>query len=334
MNQPVILVFRTQTTIATFIFCLLVGKSLGEEANPVQPPYSGIVLCLPEVNADQLPGNEFFAPVNLAASTYTQPEKAPDIYILGTNQMAVTYARIVLHSYSITEDKIKLLKELSSIELPKTGVLGLAGKPADSEAAYLEKNKEKVKLMPMPLPKPFIRSVSGARHPRIETCLIVLGNEPLDSMTPSIDMVKRVSKATDFIRANPGTFVVFTGGTTVGEVSEARMMALIAISRSPDIGLYALEEKAKTTRENAAFCASIVKPFDVKHVYIVSKQSHLTWALPMFHKHEIFGSAEGMDCGVTDSEIKDDFLNYLKSHENPRIRQRLENVSKGVMGAD
>ncbi len=54
----------------------------------------------------------------------------------------------------------------------------------------------------------------------IGTVLVVLGNEPLDDHTPTVDMIARVKKAVEFYRANPDSLLVLTGGATAGGVSE------------------------------------------------------------------------------------------------------------------
>lgn len=64
---------------------------------------------------------------------------------------------------------------------------------------------------------------SGRRS--YDTVLVVLGNEPLDENTPTIDMLARTKRAAAYYKEHTNSLLVLTGGTTVGSVSEAQMMA-------------------------------------------------------------------------------------------------------------
>src|SRR5712671_686953 len=83
----------------------------------------------------------------------------------------------------------------------------------------------------------------------VDTVLVVLGNQPLDDHTPTVDMIARVNKAVEFHKANLGTVLVFTGGPTAGVVSEARMMADLAIASGVSSNAVRLEENARSTSE-------------------------------------------------------------------------------------
>ena len=91
-------------------------------------------------------------------------------------------------------------------------------------------------------------------RPYYATVLVVLGNEPLDDSTPTVDMVARVEKAAAFFRDHPRSLLVFTGGKTSGSISEAKMMADIAIRNGVPREAIRLEENARTTAENATLC--------------------------------------------------------------------------------
>ena len=65
----------------------------------------------------------------------------------------------------------------------------------------------------------------------VEAVLIVLGNEPLDDSTPTVDMIARVNKAVEYLEEHPTSILLFSGGPTAGTNTEARMMAGLAMSQ-------------------------------------------------------------------------------------------------------
>jgi len=96
---------------------------------------------------------------------------------------------------------------------------------------------------------------SPRRSSSVDTVLVVLGNEPLDDDTPTINMVARVGAAAGFQKEHPDTVLVFTGGATSGTNTEVRMMADLAVSQGVSTNLIRLEEEARSTRENARLTA-------------------------------------------------------------------------------
>ena len=95
-----------------------------------------------------------------------------------------------------------------------------------------------------------------------------------------------------------------------------------------------LEENSRTTAENAQFSASLLKGFPINKTYIVSKIEHLEWAIPYFRKYGIFENIVSVDCGVTFEQIVSDMENYLKTHNNRTVKQRLDNVKRDYRGVD
>ena len=67
-------------------------------------------------------------------------------------------------------------------------------------------------------------------YPEVENILVVLGNEPLDDATPTIDTMTRVRKAVEYFSMHPSSILIFTGGPTAGKVTEAQVMANYAMS--------------------------------------------------------------------------------------------------------
>jgi uncharacterized SAM-binding protein YcdF (DUF218 family) len=163
----------------------------------------------------------------------------------------------------------------------------------------------------------------------VGTILVVLGNEPLDDQTPTVDMIARVKKAVEFHKANPNSLLILTGGPTVGEVSEARMMAEIAFASGVSTNSARLEERARSTPENASLTAKIVGTFNPIHILIVSKADHLSWAMPIFRKYSVFTNAEPLACTVDNKDSIAQMREYLVVHpENNRVRERLRQLLK------
>jgi uncharacterized SAM-binding protein YcdF (DUF218 family) len=173
-----------------------------------------------------------------------------------------------------------------------------------------------------------------ARTASFDAVLIVLGNEPLDDSTPTVDMVARVRKAVEFHKQHPKSLLVFTGGKTAGSISEARMMADIAITQGVSTNSIRLEEEARSTSENARLTANLTRGLRPSRVLIVSNGDHLQWAMPIFRKVDTFKNAEPLACGVDRAERVSQMEEYLKRHDNARVRQRLQQLKDGVKGTD
>jgi uncharacterized SAM-binding protein YcdF (DUF218 family) len=167
-----------------------------------------------------------------------------------------------------------------------------------------------------------------------DAIVIVLGNEPLDDSTPTVDMVARVKRAVEYHKQHPGSLLVFTGGKTAGNVSEAAMMWDIARSLGVSAKCVHLEEQARSTMENAKFTAEFVRNAKPKEVLLVSKSDHLEWALPEFRKIDVFKNAEPLGCEVDPKESIAQMREYLAHHNNPRVEQRLQRILDRSKGTD
>ena len=168
-----------------------------------------------------------------------------------------------------------------------------------------------------------------------DTVLVVLGNEPLDDSTPTIDMVRRVTKAVEFQQQHPKTLLLFTGGPTAGTNSEARMMATIAVSQGVTTNTICLEEEARFTQENARFSARLVEPIHPRRILIVSKSDHLDWAMANFQREEVFRTAQPLACQVPTADSIAQMKTYLSQHpDNQRVLYRLQALQDGRRGTD
>ena len=169
-----------------------------------------------------------------------------------------------------------------------------------------------------------------------ETAVFVLPNRPLDKVTPSVDSVYRALKAVELAKKFPGAALVILGPKTVGDISEGRMMALVAWSRGVDPSQIFLEERARSIEDKAEFIARIVTSKNVGHSFIVAKKEHLQRIIPYFQRHlkEKFKNIEGADCGVTKEMIITQMEEYLITNDDKIVRRRLNNVKNGRIGID
>jgi DUF218 domain len=176
--------------------------------------------------------------------------------------------------------------------------------------------------------------------------LVVLGNMPLDECCISIASVGNVLKAVEYYLHNSAdTFLVLTGGPTVGHVSEAVMMGLVALSRGVPRSRILLEPRARSTRENSIYSARVVKRWFTQHhrpvpknlyTTLVSKPSHLEWALPIFKSQDEFTTIKPLVAMTTDDAVISEMRSYL-SHVDPssaRVRARLNKLEQGISGVD
>lgn len=189
-------------------------------------------------------------------------------------------------------------------------------------------------------------TIPPTKEEPITTVLVVLGNEPLDDQTPTVDTMTRVKTAVSYYLQNSRTtIIVFTGGPTAGKSSEAQMMATYAKSLGvPDKSIL-LEEKARSTGENAQLTALLLwkQKINPKTVYVVSKYDHLEWAIPIFKKHkgpvDVFKNVKPLGCTISQSEILEQMENYINQHpknspSTQRVLWRLKNIKKGIRGID
>jgi len=170
--------------------------------------------------------------------------------------------------------------------------------------------------------------------PSFDTVLVVLGNEPLDDKTPTVDMMARVKKAVAFQKECPTTLLIFTGGPTAGTNSEAKMMADIAIAEGAITNLIHLEDKTRSTEDSARKTASFLEKMSPEKILIVSKKEHLEWAMHVFKKIDVFKRAEALPSEIKESEIIAQMEEYLKTHNSPRVRKRLQQIKEGTRGTD
>lgn len=174
------------------------------------------------------------------------------------------------------------------------------------------------------------------------TVLVVLGNMPLDDATPTIDTMTRVRTAVAYHEAHPDSVLVFSGGPTAGTISEARTMYNFAKSVGVREESMLLEERARSTAENAIFSAELLiarKDLRPDTIFVVSKWDHLEWAMGLFKSKDIpgryFANSKPLGCSVNRTDSIKQMEDYLLAHPaNGMVRQRLEALRHGIQGID
>jgi len=147
-------------------------------------------------------------------------------------------------------------------------------------------------------------------------------------------MVRRVETAVACATNHPRCLLVMTGGPTAGRLSEATIMARLAVERGLSPRDIVLEEAAQSTGENASLTAPILERFGVTNILIGSKRSHLDVALARFRAYPVFRQAQPLLVVVTDEESVRQMEDYLRGHDNPEVRKRLDALRGGIHGID
>ncbi|MBN1808930.1 MAG: YdcF family protein [Planctomycetes bacterium] len=301
------------------------SAAAGEDA-PAKPECgTAVVVFLPGAGAGVLPGQEFFDVIKAAVEALETAVGDRKEVILCGGELEEKYARVILNSFGFTTPIVN--PSAARVSLLGCGKILAAGKaPGDTEWARLP-----ISAIPMPAATaPPVHS--GKWKPR--SAAIVLGNEPLDETTPTIDMVRRVVKAVEFARSEPDALLVMTGGATAGDISEARMMGLMAAVRGVHAERIALEERARSTRENALLTAPMLAGGRFRRTVVISKPSHLEWAIEIFRKQDVFRAAEPLPCAVSDEDIVAQMKDYLRRRPSGRVQRRLENLLGQQKGTD
>ena len=200
--------------------------------------------------------------------------------------------------------------------------------------------------MKPPQKPPLPETAAAALNAPSMAVLIVLGNEPLDDQTPTVDTMNRVQKAVDYYKARPpgSTLLIFTGGPTAGTKTEALTMSEYAQRQGVPLAAIRLEEKARSTKQNALLSARLLLREGVRptEVYVVSKADHLRWALPLFKARDVpgqlFQGALALPSSVTKEDVMRQMQQYIADHPDgrrtARVQLRLDMLKKGVQGID
>ena len=209
---------------------------------------------------------------------------------------------------------------------------------SESSYAKIIANSSGIQNEKYPLRHPLINGLIGEvrfLNPQdlkdnTETAIIVLGDRPLDDTTPTVDMVYRVLKGIDLAKKFPKAILIMCGGATKGPTPEAQMMGLIAWVRGVDPLKIMLENKSQTTDENAKNTANIVGSKSIRQVFIITEQSRLEEAVATFQKYgKEFNNIQGVKSDVTQSLIIGQMEQFLMTHDDRIVRDRLHYIKIG-----
>lgn len=270
-----------------------------------------VVACLPSELIQGLPTQEFVRVLNEAVTNARQCSSNSVLGLVTSDPTIATYAAVIIQSYGIGEERVTVLRS------PPKGSAIRVG--ACDEA-------KTVRTTP-----PLGTTVSTQKF---STAVIVLGNRPLDDATPTVELVQRVLTAVDFVREKDNAVLVMTGGPTAGQVSEAKMMGLIALSRDIPRHRVVLEEHAMSTDANAKLTALIVIELGAKTVYVCSNTNHLRWAMPLFLSQPVFTDAKPLESPDRREETQRQIEQQLLRRDSDLLRKRLQSLKEGRSGVD
>lgn len=108
--------------------------------------------------------------------------------------------------------------------------------------------------------------------------LVILG-AGLWGETPSLSLRQRLDESLDFIKKNPDTKIVLSGGMGPGEtITEAEAMKRYLVERGVDEKLIIKEEKSTDTKENLKFTKELLKKINGKEkakICLITNNFHM-----------------------------------------------------------
>lgn len=112
------------------------------------------------------------------------------------------------------------------------------------------------------------------KHPEELDYLIVLGAR-VNGTTPSAALQKRLNRAARYLRKNPGTQVIVSGGQGPGELlSESEAMKKVLIQNGIEADRILMEDRSTTTEENLLFSGRMIDISQAR-VGIVTNDFHI-----------------------------------------------------------
>lgn len=283
-----------------------------------------LLLVMPKIT-NQSPSLEFFSLIHSAVSSLDKTGNHFKINLISEDLFACDYAKIILHSYRLRNDQIEILKNIDSLKLNDVQDLEVIGDISSKDQVYFSRHKvvyHKIRLSNAPQQHfDSYSSMNGAG-----LTIIALGTGPLDETTPSLDMVKRVETAIKLLEENPQAICIFSGGKTAGDISEAKMMALIAYSRGIPPQKIFLEEASHSTIENAQRTAQLVRNLSGKRFILVTRPTHLKRAMSIFRTHLEFKQLQPAPTDITKEEIIQNLNDYLTFNHSEKAQHLLNKI--------
>lgn len=128
-------------------------------------------------------------------------------------------------------------------------------------------------------------------------CIVVMGFELLYDGAMAPELVKRCELALECAAQYPQAFIALTGGPTAKqnkEASEAGVMAEWFVEHGVDADRLILEDRSKTSADNAQFTIAILRERypQVRSLAIISSGYHIPMACLLFQEAAIFSACE------------------------------------------
>ncbi|MDR1117377.1 MAG: YdcF family protein [Oscillospiraceae bacterium] len=123
--------------------------------------------------------------------------------------------------------------------------------------------------------------------------LIVLG-AGINGMTPSLSLSSRLDTAAEYLRDNPDTLVIVTGGQGPGEdITEAEAMRTYLVAKGIDEANILMEPRAVDTLQNFKYSFGIIESGDIEDpkISVISNDFHL-------YRSRLISGYEGYDVTV------------------------------------
>lgn len=138
--------------------------------------------------------------------------------------------------------------------------------------------------------------------------IIVLGAAQKKNGQPGPAMQRRVAHAARLMKADPSPTLLLSGGCTVSEIAEAETMKRLALSLQVPETRIICEPRSRTTLENAANCADLLRGNRLASCLLVTDSFHMPRALMTFRAFGIEVQPEPVTARWTAATI----ISYLR----------------------
>ncbi|WP_050614923.1 YdcF family protein [Bacillus testis] len=132
-----------------------------------------------------------------------------------------------------------------------------------------------------------IHSAGKDKVPEHLDYVIILGTK-VNGETPSLALRERIQTAAHYLRDNPSTIAIASGGQGPNEgISEAQAIKTALIEEGIEENRIRMESKSTTTKENIAYSKKLIPDIEQKSGAIVTNQFHLYRALLIANDHHL-----------------------------------------------
>lgn len=147
----------------------------------------------------------------------------------------------------------------------------------------------------------FIDGWGHSQRPRKSDAIVVLGARVLPGGHASNALRERVAQAVALHRAGLAPFILCTGGVGGSPPAEAIVARDLACKMGVPAWQVLVEDRSTSTRQNAAFAASICRDNSWKSVIVVSQPYHLWRARRLFELQGLGASASPVPDPIVDA---------------------------------